>query len=195
MNIQLKKFAFLFIFGCLFLFAFGHSDSLEFQIQNVVIYAESNAMNFKLKYSKGAVNQIQSRPIHYSSETGKCESRFEMQIDEFEAPNKLIKSDFEEMVRADEFPEIHILMEDFCIQNIEDNKPEQINIHLQIGGVDRKVIMEYNSTMNSDSTQIYTGTGRIHLSDFGLSPPKHFFGLIKVKDIIMITFEVKVFSL
>ncbi len=194
MNIHTKKFAFLFIFGCLFLFASAHSDSLEIHVQNVVIHAKSNVMSFKIKYSEGAINQIKHNHFHYQPESGKYENHFELMAVEFEAPNKIIKSDFEQMVRAEEFPKINIYMEDVCIPNMENKMPKQISIRLQLGGVFRKVKIDCSSSINSDSTQTFAGRGQINLFDFGLEAPKHIFGLIKVKESIIITFEVRVSS-
>jgi len=171
----------------------ANPDSTRFQIKNVEIFGESNVMDFTIKYDSDAMGEIKQNRYSHSSES-KEERVFDLPVEKFEAPNKQIKSDFEHMLKAKEFPEIQIrLDEKLCLEKQRKvKKPQDLAVNITIGGVERLVKIECISQEALPNGREFKGQGIVRLSDFNLEPPKRLFGLIKVKETIIITFDVEV---
>jgi len=62
---------------------------------------------------------------------------------------------------------------------------------LQIAGVAKDVIIYADAVQNSDKTISCTGSEKLKMSDYGISPPSFMFGALKVKDDVTISFNIK----
>lgn len=190
-----KKMVMIFLIGLSFFGALAHPVTNKIRIQNVIIYGESNVMDFWLKYDEEATLNLNRIPKHFDLNIDNTEKLFSFQVAAFTAQNNKIKDDFNQMLRSDVNPNIYIKFDEkFCNQIANEDNPQDIEVLLKIGGVAHMVSVEFNSEANSDSGQLFKGKAIIHLADFELKPPKHLFGLVKVKDTIIITFEVHILS-
>lgn len=62
---------------------------------------------------------------------------------------------------------------------------------LQISGVSKDVILYADAVQNNDQTITCSGTEKLKMSDYGISPPSFMFGALKVKDDLNISFNLK----
>lgn len=183
------------LFGLSFFSVGAHPDTNKYRIQNVVIYGESNLTSFWLRYSDVASANIKMSHNHVALETDSFFNSFEFAVDEFKGSNRHVVTDFEQMLRSDINPNIYIQFnKEFCYQFSKKDKPQFFDIVIQIGGIERIISSECIAVNRSGPAHLFKGKAIIHLSDYQLVPPSHFFGIIKVKDTIMITFEVLVLS-
>lgn len=185
----------IFLFGLSFLNVGAHPETNKFKIRNVIIFGESNLIKFQLKYNDEASVNIKHSHQHITSEIDKTLNVFEFSVDEFVGSNRQIESGFKRMLKSEINPNIFIQFnKEFCDQLIEEDEAQILDIMLRIGGIERLVSVECIPINKSESTHLFKGTATVLLSDFNLVPPSRFFGIIKVKDTIMITFEVLLLS-
>ncbi|MBN1651219.1 MAG: YceI family protein [Bacteroidales bacterium] len=170
-----------------------HAELTNFELKNVMIHGESNLSDFWLKYAGHIkLNLFENKIPADSSQTDQV---FELPINEFDAQNNQIKRNFKQLVRADEFPSIFIqFKEEFCKSEEHIEKHKKGYVQIQIGGIKRLVEVQCQAEKVSKTERLYKGLASIKLTDFGLIPPNKFFGLVQVKDTILITFEVLVRS-
>jgi len=68
-----------------------------------------------------------------------------------------------------------------------------INFVLTIAGKTKNVKGEYKAFFSDDNI-ILRGEAMLKLSDFSINPPQKMFGMLYVKDIIIIKFDILIFS-
>ncbi len=106
-----------------------------------------------------------------------------------ETKNKLIYNDFLKLLKADQYPYITIEIPYVHLNRIFSGiacTDHQIKINIA-GFVNGYVIPSTSS--HCEGGKIYiSGIEKIRLSDFHLTPPVKFMGLVKVKDIVTIDF-------
>lgn len=169
----------------------AHSDTTQFKIQQVTINGESNVMNFWLKFSETVSSEVKYTHIH-SQNNKKAIRIFNLPIISFEGQNKQIESDFRKMLKAEQFPHIAISIDENLCLSQQNGLVKELFIHITIGGKERDIPIECIWKENVVNGRQFKGKGIIHLSDFDLVSPKRLFGLVRVKETILITFEVQV---
>ncbi len=193
--LNFKKIIMIFLFGISFLSIWANPMPKRFLVQNIIVYGQSNIKDFYLKYDSQTLDNIKHSREYISKVSDSYENLFAFPVENFNTPIKQIKTDFKQMVNAEEYPNIYIKFDDkVCEQLIKGDFSQIMTILISIGGVERRVAVECNSEMISDSNQLYKGKAVIKLSDFELVPPNHIFGLFKLKKTILITFDVRVIS-
>lgn len=193
MFVFLKK---ILIIAFLFYFAAdisAHSDSTKFTINKVEINGESNVMNFWIKYAEKESGKINYTHIH-SGSSNNPERVIKLPIAKFIAQNKHIKSDFEKLIKEEEYPYILLRVYESLLLNDSAELSEDMVFYITIGGVENPIPFYCERIDDNEIAKRFKGTGIINLSEFGLKAPKKMFGLIKIKETIMITFEFEVYS-
>ena len=110
-------------------------------------------------------------------------------VKQFEADNKLIYRDFLTMLKADQYPYIIIKIPVAHLEKVLAGKVcTEHSIKITIDGVTNS----YNvpgTAVNCREGRVYvTGLQNIKLTDFDISPPEKFFGMIRVKNEISVSF-------
>lgn len=67
----------------------------------------------------------------------------------------------------------------------------KVNGTLTIAGVSKPVALQAKATVNSDGTVTCTGSRKIKMSEYGITPPSFMLGAMKVGDDITINFDLK----
>jgi len=115
-----------------------------------------------------------------------------VQVNSLECGQEAINRDLRKTLNATEHPEIVIEITRIHFERTADEFPEQVivNAQMQIAGVENPVCISLASEMQA-SKGIYQiqGEHSIKLTEFGIDPPRTFFGLIKVEDKIVISFD------
>lgn len=112
---------------------------------------------------------------------------------------KSLKSDHELMdsrtytaIKADKFPQIAYKLSSAEIQQVQKDKYLIKAVgDLTIAGVTRPITMYVNANVNSDNTISCSGSEKLKLTDFKISPPTFMFGALKVTNDLTIQFELQ----
>ncbi|MFH0999621.1 MAG: YceI family protein [Bacteroidota bacterium] len=174
-----------------------HAKALNttFRINRVEIFVESSLLDFTLNYDEQANARNNECDQNSLEETKDSKRIFKLPVENFSAVNQHIKNNFLQMLKADEYPDIFIKFEDKkWKQAYQSEELINLNLSILIAGVENTVSAVCKSIRISKDGHKYIGTATVKLSEFGLVSPKKLFGLIKVKDTIIITFEVDVLN-
>lgn len=107
----------------------------------------------------------------------------------FDCYNNIMTKDFQEIVLADEHPEIKvrfIQLKKHSTTNDEDQLDGQVEITL--AGVTKRFPISCFMMSHSEGKTKLRGEQTLHFSEFGLEPPVKFLGTVKVKNSITVNF-------
>jgi hypothetical protein len=113
----------------------------------------------------------------------------------FDCGLKVMNTDFQEILHADEYPQMKL---EIRIINIPSSNTEierlnvDSDVSVQIAGVSRRFLVEEGRVINkSEDELIFEGKQKMHITDFGISPPEKYFGMVKVNDELTVSFSVR----
>ncbi|MCV9386541.1 hypothetical protein [Reichenbachiella ulvae] len=113
----------------------------------------------------------------------------------FDCGLKVMNTDFQEILHADEYPEmkleiriIHIPASNNQIAILEVNS----DVSVQIAGVSRRFLVNEGRVINiAEDELIFEGQQQMKITDFGITPPEKYFGMVKVNDELTVSFSVR----
>ncbi|MFO7977404.1 MAG: YceI family protein [Bacteroidales bacterium] len=151
---------------------------------HISIHGSSNVNQFQL---------INHNPrIVKRSDQGQEEERsqrIEIPVNEFQGDNKRMREDFLELVNASEYPLIIMTIEprnlEECLKarGLSDFKTE-----ITMAGVTQHYIVPCGVDTCERSGYVLRGSLEVELTDFGIDPPRKFFGLVKVNNEVLIDY-------
>lgn len=158
----------------------------SYLFDNIVILGSTNINQFQLVYSEQSFSNFDI------NDTSRA-SRLTVSIPaiKFKAESKLMYRDFLQLINAKEHPLINIsLGEKFSSSLFSDSLKAKHSVKITINGV-----MNSYNCISELSRSYYnewqlSGKLKVKLSDFGIDPPVKFFGVVKVKDEVFITFRI-----
>jgi hypothetical protein len=110
-------------------------------------------------------------------------------VRDFRCSNEIAFRDFLTLLKADQYPELSITVpRDYLIQYSQN---EQVLIHdviIDIAGVSKKYDINCRVENHNSKDYILVGTVKIRLTDLEIEPPVKYFGLIKIKDEVIVKF-------
>jgi len=149
-----------------------------FGTSNVTDFQCLNKEKFKVETLTHSLT-IDNETVLVSGDTLK------LQIDNFDCGRKGINKDFRKTLQSDEYPDIDISLLSFKTSS---DLLEEVNIQISLAGTDKKYKLEFTSTYQEDGTIKIEGEQKLAMTDFNIDPPKALFGLIKVRDELVIKF-------
>ncbi len=154
---------------------------------NIVIKGSTNINEFQLVYSEESFSSFDAKDTSVQNKL-----RVSIPASKFKADSKLMQKDFLELINADEHPLIKISLGDkqFSKELLNDSIQTNHSIKITLNGVTNSYdcISEWNKSYYNEWE--LAGKLKIRLTDFGINPPEKFFGVIKVKDEVFITFKI-----
>ncbi len=115
---------------------------------------------------------------------------FEIPVKGFKGDNYLMENDFYNLLDAGKFPFIVVGIEKALLQKIFiDADNSAIKFYITIAGNTKHLKGEYITYSQNDIT-LLSGKAKIRLTDFALEPPQKMMGMLKVKDVIFIKFDI-----
>ena len=112
-----------------------------------------------------------------------------LKIDSFNCGKRGINKDFRKTLKSDVHPNIEIELLSIVSPN---GVPTLANVATTLGGVTKEYTIELRDYKFQNNLVIVSGTNKINMTDFGISPPTALFGMIKVKDQISIDFTLSI---
>jgi hypothetical protein len=161
------------------------------------IHGLTNINNFDLLYHIN--NTLVLRPSVNVSDS--CYSitnaNNQIPLKYFETDNTQLKSDFLDLVKEKQFPNMILSLNCFYFtKNISDNSIKRgiAEVAITLAGVTRFYSIQFITNKDkSNNTYHLEGHQTLNIRDFKLEPPKKFFGLIQVKEMIEIDFNLKMY--
>lgn len=109
-------------------------------------------------------------------------------VKDFRCDNKIAYKDFLTLLKADQYPDLVISIPRSAIRHLRGDKEFTLhNVMINIAGVSR----EYDITCTTEpngSDNIMVGTITVVLSDLDIKPPVKYFGMVKIKDEVIVKF-------
>ncbi len=160
---------------------------------HLTIIGTTNIIGFKLE--QDAKNFLEDNFVFSLSinENRICVSKNEISIpiDKFRSENPFALRDFRKLVKNDLFPDLKIKL-NFIETQSEKLKSEQttgkMNVKITIAGQSKTMFIPLTSK-RSDKTLKISGEKMLDIRDFGLEPPQQYFSIIKVNELIKISFN------
>lgn len=159
----------------------------------VIINGSSNVNDFKCAYQ---TNINDKSFCIYGKMNGLImnlkNALFNLEVNNFDCGNPLMTSDFKSTLKKDKFPEIsmEITAIDF-VKTANIDSPSSVvfaNINVCAAGQNKSYCIKTNRNLIGSGVK-FTGDFDIEVSDFGIEPPVHAFGLIKVNPTMNIEFS------
>lgn len=190
---KIKLYSFLFVFLPVIVSSQDWTvltGSNEYNGNYVHIFGETNISCFECKYDKNTDHQnSEDILLKYPRIPGQTIETY-IPVSEFECSNSIMYNDFQELLKAYEYPYIKIEVDPSQIRNILPNKSSaDLNISITIANVTNIQLISCSVDNYSNSTVSITGEAIIHLVDYQIKPPVKFMGLVKVKDEVTISFS------
>lgn len=154
------------------------------------IQGSSNVNNFicKIDYCTGT-DTLQYEENNSTREMRFTRSRMTIPIRSFDCGSKPISKDFWKTLKAETYPELDIYF--ISLQNLYFKNNSNIKgiVDITLAGVTARYTIRYQVSIKDDGTVLLKGTHAVNFSDFRLKAPKKLKGLIKVKEVLNVEFN------
>jgi polyisoprenoid-binding protein YceI len=97
-----------------------------------------------------------------------------------------------EALGATEHPSISFILSDYAVERGDSVSAVRVQGLLRIGGTARPVVIHGSVFHNAAGQLILRGEREIDVRDFGITPPRRFFGILRVRKDVTVHFEVVV---
>ncbi|MCB2194892.1 MAG: YceI family protein [Bacteroidetes bacterium] len=157
-------------------------------LDHIQIEGETNLNQFNLIYNSTNENRFTHNRLELDDPNEIIE--FKIPVYQFEGQNPLMEHDFREMLDADNHPVIIVGIKENCMEKIfSETRDDKIEFLLTIAGETKHITGFYDPIFGSNEILI-KGFTEIKLSDFSIKPPEKMFGMLQVKDAIIIKFDI-----
>lgn len=187
--ISLLMFAFAFITLSSSKLQKEQSNNKYYLIDHLTIKVSSNINSFILTYEDTTPSPI------WQQNNGKTNSIIvTIPVTNIKGKNKMMTEDLNKMLQSQQHPQIQITVPDYTrtTTNENSNINPEIPILLTITGKELLYTIPINIDTNSTNTSTINGAISFKLSDFGITPPEKYYGLIKVKNEVIVKFGLSI---
>jgi len=192
--VKIKLYLILFIFYPVTVASQDLSDiknSDEYTDNYVQISGETNINCFECAYDKNRNHQGSDNVfVKYPQVSGQTIKTY-IPVREFECSNSMMYNDFQELLKASEYPYITIEIDPSQVRNILPGKSStDLIFSITIASITNAQYISCDINTYPNSTMSITGEATIQLANFQIKPPIKFMGLVKVKDEVTIKFSI-----
>ncbi|MDA3819877.1 MAG: YceI family protein [Candidatus Delongbacteria bacterium] len=147
-------------------------------VNHISIHGSSNINQFQLINHNPKIVRLSD-----SISNIKRDQRIEISVSQFKGANKRIREDFLEMVNASKYPFIIMTIEPRNLEECRKTKGlSDFKTKITIAGVSQRFVVPCGVDTCESSGYVLKGSLEVKLTDFGIDPPKKFFGLLKVNN-------------
>jgi hypothetical protein len=163
-------------------------------LNQITIEGETNINQFNFVFDNTRYDIISVKEKVKKGKPIKKIVEFEIPVKGFKGDNYLMENDLYNLLDAAKFPVIVVGIEKRLLQNIFFGSDDSaIEFYITIAGTTNHLKGDY-VTYNQDDKTFLSGKANIRLTDFSLEPPQKMMGMLKVKDVIFITFDISLSS-
>jgi hypothetical protein len=152
------------------------------------IAVESNVSIVNFTYA------LNDKVLSKGNETSPVDSNLEMAriivpVKEFRCNNEVAFQDFLTLLKADDFPNLTITIPKSVLMQVHYGEPIIIhNVLINIAGVSKKYDIGCIVENNYSKDYVLIGSIKIKLTALNIEPPVKLFGLVKIKDEVIVKF-------
>jgi hypothetical protein len=183
-------------FICGFLLAVGYLLQNNFAAGQEKTLSEADCESYIEIHGSSNINQFQlinhnPKIIRHSGgdEMNQGYQRVEIPADQFEGNNNRMRNDFLEMINASEYPFIIMAIEPRSLAECRKIKGmSDFKTIITIAGVSQNYVVPCAIYACENSGYVLKGNLEVKLTDFGIDPPRKFFGIVKVNNEVFIDY-------
>jgi len=160
-----------------------------YQLNYIKIEGETNVNSFGFTY-RNTLNNVNSTIVSLTGYNKKEHLvEFKIPVKGFKGENPIMVKDFYNLLKAEHYPFILVGIEKAEMENLYINSNESgMYLYLTISNITNYVECDYR-LQDFGEYKLLQGRLSINLTDFNLTPPQKMFGMLQVKNQIMINFE------
>lgn len=113
-----------------------------------------------------------------------------LKVDGFDCSNRMMNHDFQETLESETYPEIKIQFHE--LKEVAGQSPNAIGlVEISMTGVTRTYPVYCELISSDEGYSILKGKKVLYFSDFGLEPPRKGLGMVRVKDELVVDFQLR----
>ena len=153
---------------------------------DIAVESNVNIVNFTYALAGNAINEEFDQA---STGTDSEMASIVVPVKEFRCNNEIALQDFQSLLKADKYPNLTIVIPQSILNQFRPGQQVTVhNILVNIAGVTKKYDITC-SVENPDSKgYILVGSIKVRLTDLSIDPPVKYFGLVKIKDEVIVKF-------
>lgn len=163
----------------------GLCNIAAYLFDEVVITGATNVNQFHLSYRENTYTRFNGSHNFKDNGLQIC-----IPVRNIEAESQLMLDDFLDMINADKHPEIRILMNPQPTDRLQNGSFVKHRICLTMNGKTNVYNCSSDVLLCEPDKLCLKGKLDVLLTDFGIEPPRKFFGLVKVKNEVFVSFKV-----
>jgi len=156
----------------------------------LTIQGSTNVNNFicKIEYYTGA-DTLQYVKGNSSRELRFTRSRMVVPVRSFDCGASRISKDFWKTLKSETYPELEINFISLQAPSLRDSKNIRGAVNITLAGVTVNYSILYQVHVKENGDVLLNGTHAVNFSDFQLNAPQKLKGLIKVKEVLNVEFN------
>ena len=154
------------------------------------IFGNTNISQFRFKQTSFANKPDDKRKKSWRIEESGDAISIYIPVNDFKTNNPIMYFNFLDLIKAEQYPDIIISLQKKELFNISNTEKEFVPlIVINLAGVKKEYLISCESASCQKTGLHIKGSREIKLTDFKLNPPTKSLGLIKVKNNVIINFE------
>lgn len=154
------------------------------------IIVESNVNKVLFTYPLNEVD-LHNKSLLFRDNDNEEAAKIVVPVKEFKCSNKIAFNDFLNLLRANQYPEITISIPEKFLRNLDrDDSSVLRNVEITIAGITRKYNIQCVTQDNGEEGLKLIGSVRIDLKDLQIEPPVKYFGMVKIKNEVIVNFGI-----
>jgi hypothetical protein len=153
----------------------------------IIITGSTNVNSFQFHQIPERIAPILLTSLKDGGNSFISRTRIKIPVKRFKADNPFIYKDFMDLLKAAEHPYITVDLPKPFESSLQSDSGK-FDIRITIAGISKEYKANCFSDVCDDGNTFLFGTQIVRLSDFNIDPPEKTFGLIKVKDEVIINF-------
>jgi hypothetical protein len=147
-----------------------------------------NQFTCKIEYCTG------TDTLHYVDNTNASElqftrSRMTIPVKTFDCGGRQMSKDFLKTLKSETYPELAINFRSLQKIGFKDNSHTDGVVDITLAGVTARYTIRYRVSVEDNGTVLLNGLQKVKFSDFNLEAPRKMKGLIKVKEVLNVEFN------
>ena len=152
------------------------------------IIVESNVNRLVFSYPLNEISMYDTGEAIYGNEDAETVNII-VPVKDFRCSNKIAFKDFLTLLKADQYPNLTIAIPQKVLMYYDNDESVTLhNITINIAGVLKKYDIICRAENRNSKDYILIGMIKIRLNDLKIEPPEKYFGLVKIKDEVIVKF-------
>ena len=174
----------------------GNLFNNYYYLKNVLIEGETNINSFNFLFNNSKINiiPVKDKTKNFTDKIDIVE--FFIPVRSFRGSNYLMETDFQELLNAQNYPMVKVGIERKKLNElVSEDGNSKLSFYLTIAGITKLIDGNYLINLCGENEIMLQGSTQVKLTDFSINPPKKMLGVLQVKDLIFIKFDIIISTL